>query len=200
VTDFCHRDYFRRFRLNVEQYGEILVAHAFRALKLGDEQIGFDVRVPRAEFVRTLRAAGIDAEQLIDCGEASEVRIEVKSKLSNTRSGPAEVVHCGETKLDGVARKNCTYSGMTYLAIVLVHPGSRASGDPKEEGVIVEAWLLPSSMVKAMRDATHRPSKSLSIREIREACADKQPVFSIRDLLRAAAAEPLLDLIREVSS
>ena len=38
-----HQDYFKRFRLNVEQYGEILIAHVFDGTKMGDAQPCYDI-------------------------------------------------------------------------------------------------------------------------------------------------------------
>ena len=54
MFDFCHRDYFRLFRLNVEQYGEILFTQAFRGRKMGDEQVGYDIEVTKSNFNEVL--------------------------------------------------------------------------------------------------------------------------------------------------
>jgi hypothetical protein len=94
-----HEEYFRKYRLSVEQYGELLVALAFHGKKMPDHQKGYDV------------AASID-------GKAA--RIEVKSKFAETRTGRATVVHCSDNKLKR--------GGMTHLAVILVeHCEGRSS-------------------------------------------------------------------------
>jgi hypothetical protein len=55
-----HRDYFRRYKLNAEQYGEILVFEAFGGLKVGDAQPGYDVHVEIAKFREMLLVVGTD--------------------------------------------------------------------------------------------------------------------------------------------
>jgi hypothetical protein len=65
MNSFSHREYFRQYRLNVEQYGEILVADAFRGQKIGDAQPAYDVEVSGDTFVDTLRTIGIDASRSI---------------------------------------------------------------------------------------------------------------------------------------
>jgi hypothetical protein len=195
MLDFCHRDYFRRFRLNVEQYGEILVAQAFCGLKMGDEQVGYDVKVPHSAFVEALRTAGVNVGQLPTCAPDDDVRIEVKSKLSHTLSGKAEVIGVKATKIEGVQRGGRKHLGMTHLAVVLVYPGSRASRDAREEGFIADAWLLTRERVITLRDNTKRKGKSLSVKEIRDILSRESDIISIKPLVEAASQAPLLDAI-----
>src|SRR5437879_1454205 len=189
---FSHRDYFQRFRLNVEQYGEILVAQAFRGLKMGDEQPGFDIKVTKEDFNDGLRRAGIKDGQPILCHPEVEIRLEVKSRFSQTLSGRAEVIHCSDNKMDGVQRKRTQHLGMTHLAIILVTPGSRANLDASEEGLIESAWLLTRDMVAGLRSRTTRISKCLSVKEIAEhikaARGNSAPdIIEITDLISDAA-------------
>ena len=186
MLDFCHRDYFRHFRLNVEQYGEILIAQAFRGIKMGDEQVGYDVAVAKSDFISVLPGLCLPDEDL---------RIEVKSKLNPTSNGgKAEVINLKPTKITGCERRR--QLGMTHLAVVLVRPGSRAKRAKGEEGRIAEAWLLPLAEVIAMRDKTTRKGKSLSVREIRASIAgNRDSILDIKPLLELAADAPLLEML-----
>ena len=196
MPDFSHRDYFRCFRLNVEQYGEILVAQAFRGTKMGDEQVGYDVKVANSEFVNVLSTAGISFGQNAACVSDDEIRIEVKSKISYK----AEVVGLRETKLFGLERGGRKHLGMTHLAVVLVCPGSRKSRDPQEEGLIADAWLLPRDLAIDMRNKTTRKGKSLSVKEIRAAMAGDCRMIDIKPLLESVAQAPLLGMLERVQA
>jgi hypothetical protein len=193
MLGFCHRDYFRHFRLNVEQYGEILIAQAFRGIKMGDEQVGYDVKVAKSDFISVLRTPGL-------CLPDEDLRIEVKSKLSPTsKGGKAEVINLRETKITGCERRR--QLGMTHLAVVLVRPGSRAKRANDEEGRIAEAWLLPRAEVIAMRDNTTRKGRSLSVREIIASIArNRDSILDIKPLLELAADAPLLEMLAEARS
>lgn len=97
MTTFTHRRYFERFSLSVAQYGEILVAQAFGGEKRGDAQPCYDVAAGRNQFATALKGAGIDAQPLLSGVPDGDLRIQVRSKLSHTRSGQATVVHCKAT-------------------------------------------------------------------------------------------------------
>lgn len=89
-----HREYFKKYRISIEQFGVILVCLEFQGKNTAHGNKGFDV-----------------AEAIIN-GKPN-CRIEVKSKV-HEGVGKANVVHCGENKfLPG---------GMTHLAVVLVDP------------------------------------------------------------------------------
>jgi hypothetical protein len=82
-----HRQYFRRYRLSAAQYGEILVAEAFAGQKLGDSQPCYDVLTTDGKLAAALQAAGVSCA--IPAHRGAEVRIQVRSKLSESRSGRA---------------------------------------------------------------------------------------------------------------
>lgn len=177
---FSHRDYFRRYRLNVEQYGEIVVAEAFGGEKMGDSQPGYDIRIGVAAFLNALRAAGIDTARMV-LDQRQEICVEVKSKLSRTSTGNARVVHCSESKLSGKRPKpgrQC--AGMTHMVVLIVNPGSRA-GD-EQEGHIEHAWLLNAGTAAELR---RKPGKAqyISIPQL-EQCKD---CLEIAPLLNGAA-------------
>jgi hypothetical protein len=201
VFDFCHRDYFRLFRLNVEQYGEILFTQAFRGRKMGDEQVGYDIEVTKSNFNEVLGTVGVDLAHSRISALDDPVRIEVKSKISPTiKGGKAEVINVKETKLDGVVRRSQKYQGMTHLAVILVYPGSRASRDPEEEGLIEDAWLLPLDRVVSLRNNTNRKGKSLSVKEIRGMIARERDIINIKPLLEVAAKTPLLEMLAKANA
>jgi hypothetical protein len=112
-----HRQYFRRYRLSAAQYGEILVAEAFGGQKLGDSQPCYDVLTTEEKLAAVLEAAG--GSYGVPADRGAEVLIQVRSKLSESRSGKASVVHCKTSDLEGSRR----HSGMTHLVVVLLHPG-----------------------------------------------------------------------------
>jgi hypothetical protein len=89
--NITHEDYFLKYDLSVEQYGEILVRVAYGGQKIRDNQKGYDVN-----------NATIDGKP---------ARIEVKSKLAEAE-GPANVVHCSDTKFKS--------DGMTHLVVILI--------------------------------------------------------------------------------
>ena len=167
-----YREHFRRLPLNVHQYGEIVVTKAFRGEKKGDSQHGYDIETSKAEFICALQRAGMGAEQLAMFDLKEKILIEVKSKLNETSSGKANVVHCGDSKM-----------AMTHLAVVLVNPGSRVKhGNPAHEGLIVHAWLMTRSKAFNLRP---KPGKEQYIRvnQIKEAAVSCPDVFDIKEML-----------------
>jgi hypothetical protein len=158
VQVLTHRDYFRRFRLSVEQYGEILVAAAFRGEKMGDSQRGFDVRISTTDFIEVLKGAMINAgqavvEKMVSPSFGDEIRLEVKSKVSKTNSGGvAYVVHCNESKFEDRTSKNGIQKlAMTHLAVIIVNPASRLESESDEKGTIQHAWLMTREMAADLR-------------------------------------------------
>jgi hypothetical protein len=106
---------------------------------MGDAQPAYDVEVCNGVFVAKLRAHGIDP-QVCSTDAAEKLRIEVKSKLSQTEWGRASVVHCSDIKLNGRCSKTGVHSkGMTHLAIVIVDAGIES---PEDKGRITNAWLV----------------------------------------------------------
>lgn len=87
-----HLEYFKKYQIGVAQYGELLVALAFKGKKLLGRQLGYDVEA-------TL--------------EGRSSKIEVKSKLSNPPRFKATAINCKDTQLQG--------STLDYLAVVLVN-------------------------------------------------------------------------------
>jgi hypothetical protein len=167
MNSLSHRDYFRTYRLNVEQYGEILVAQAFGGEKLGDAQPGYDIDVGCADFAPALRTIEIDTASM-DIDQNDRIRIEVKSKLSRTSAGNASVVHCSDRKLSGARSKiGIPRAAMTHLAILLVNPGSRTRNGPKQdEGLIENAWLLSAKLATQMR-VKEGKTQYISVRQLK---------------------------------
>src|ERR1035438_2042983 len=95
--NITHEAYFRRHKLSVEQYGEILVKVAYRGEKMPDHHKGYDVAATIA---------------------GKPARIEVKSKFAVTFTGDARVVHCGDTKFRP--------GGMTHLMVILVDDNEKS--------------------------------------------------------------------------
>jgi hypothetical protein len=180
-----HRDYFRRYKLNVEQYGEILVAEAFGGEKKGDAQVGYDIEVG-IEALRRLEITAFSPSR-----EDGSIRIEVKSKLSRTNCSQASVVHCNDCKLNGSkSKKGILRRGMTHLVILLVNPGSRLeSGDGRREGWIENAWLLSRAEVERLRRKDIR-SSCIYVRDLRH-CPITDSFLEITSLLNDAANAPV---------
>ena len=96
TTAWTHRTYFKQYRLNVEQYGEILVAHAFRGEKKGDAQPCYDVEATEQNVRRGLLEAGAAPAAIDRCLSPptdGTVRIEVKCKLAYAPGGKVNVIH-----------------------------------------------------------------------------------------------------------
>ena len=137
---WTHRAYFRRFNLNVEQYGEILVADLFGGVKRGDAQPCFDVEASDRNVRSRLLAAGVPLTAVTTCFSGlsgTGVRIEVKSKLARTASGTATVIHCSDHKLAGVRH----HEAATHLAVILFD----------EEGMAEKAWFFSSDVAQQLR-------------------------------------------------
>ena len=192
MVPFSHRDYFRVYRLNVEQYGEILVSIAFDGEKMGDAQRGYDIEIPTAKFRDKIKIDDNDTSGMLR-EEADQIRIEVKSKLSLTgkpkkgRKRTSEVVPCGDCKLDGKLSKTGTkHPGMTHLAIVIVQPGSRTGCfpedcPPEDEGKILHAWLLTNEMAREMRKKS-RKDTYISIGKLEKWASSSPPPDGVIDI------------------
>jgi hypothetical protein len=179
-----HRQYFRRYRLSAAQYGEILVAEAFHGRKLGDSQPCYDVVTNAGKIADALRGAGVHFD--VSSDRQAEVRIQVRSKLSESRSGKASVVHCKATDLEGSKR----HAGMTHLVVILVHPGDRFGGaDGALEGTVQRAWLIPHDAAASLR----RKDGAVQYIAVSQLSRDAitAGVVDVTRLLAAAADAPL---------
>lgn len=87
-----HEDYFDKYGLSIEQYGEILVKLAFHGTKMPDNYKGFDIKA-------TIKR--------------KSARIEVKSKLANSSNSKPSVIHCNDNKVG--------LNGMTHLVVILIN-------------------------------------------------------------------------------
>jgi len=65
--NWTHRAYYKQFRLNVEQYGEILVAHAFHGEKKGDAQPCYDVEAAISEVRAILKTESVSPACIDAC-------------------------------------------------------------------------------------------------------------------------------------
>jgi hypothetical protein len=193
MSKFSHYDYFRKYKLNVEQYGEILVAQAFKGKKKGDAQHGYDILIDKASKVISKLQDTVTGKKKIKSFfpyPNKLVRIEVKSKLSITNAGKASVVHCSKTKLADKRAKE----GMTHLAIVIVQPGSRTEGKGKKavgkEGVVERAWLITRDVADRLQKGTPRKdhirltSKKPSLKSVEQEGTER---LDIKKLLQNAA-------------
>ncbi|MGH7176836.1 MAG: hypothetical protein ACREJC_05590 [Tepidisphaeraceae bacterium] len=169
---FTHRLYFRRYQLNVAQYGEILIAEAFQGKKMGDSQLGYDILVSKGAFRNALRNAGLNLELMRTSPFNDEIRIQVKSKLNETPHGKATVVHCTDSNL----------KAMTNLAVVLAHPGSRIpGGDSSREGLIIHAWLMTRDKAAALRKKQGQV-KYIRVNQLKDV-ASKGDLIDITEML-----------------
>jgi uncharacterized protein (DUF433 family) len=174
---WTHRDYFRRYQLSAAQYGEILVAQVFGGQKLGDSQRCYDVEASADSLRQVLRAAGADEGSTLWPHTDDAVRVEVKSKLSRTPSGLATVVHCNDSKFDG----------MTHLAVVVIEPND--GSESGEEGRIADAWLLTRDAAAKLRPKPGT-EQYIGVSQLRGAAAG-DGVIAITSLVAAAAELPL---------
>ena len=169
-----HRQYFQTYKLSVAQYGEILVAQAVAGEKRGDTQPCYDVLADAAQLGDLLSRAGVDRTSPVWPAPETEVRIQVRSKLRNTPSGTATVVHCKETDLQG----------MTHLAVILVSPA---------DGTIAHAWLMTSEAAARLRKKDEGRIQYIRVSQLKsEPLPDG--VVDITPPLAAAADRPL-DLV-----
>jgi uncharacterized protein (DUF433 family) len=183
---WTHRDYFRTYQLSAAQYGEILVAQVFRGKKLGDSQRCYDVEAQSDALKHVLAATGADEGSPLWPRTSDVLRIEVRSKLSQTPAGKATVVHCKDSNLNGTAS---TPGGMTHLAVVIVHPGSGGGGGAADPGRVVNAWLLTREAARQLRQKDGR----VQYIRVSQLAGGPAPdgVVSITSLVAAAAEMPL---------
>jgi len=141
--DWTHREYFRRFDLNVEQYGEILIAQLFNGTKKGDAQPCYDIETSdenmRDGLQPTTGISPIMVEKCLAGVKGGIIRIEVKSKLVRTQSGIASVIHCSDNKIHGT-KKHCA---ATHFAVILF--------DRERKGVAEHAWLFSTEIARQLR-------------------------------------------------
>jgi hypothetical protein len=139
---WTHRTYFKRFCLNVEQYGEILVAHVFRGTKKGDAQPCYDVETSRQNVRDGLLASGVPGAAVESCLSRvtdNTVRIEVKCKLAYTSASNASVIHCSDKKIKGSGR----HLPATHFAVVLF--------DAEGNGTAEQAWFFSAGLADQLR-------------------------------------------------
>jgi len=152
---------------------------------MGDAQPSYDILVDKAQVIKILQRAGTDKKRVKSFFEVptKNVRIEVKSKLSTMKSGKATAVQCRDTKFDGARGKE----GMTHLAIVIVHPGSRTEDEGSaREGEVDRAWLLTRRVAKSLRTGK---SRYIPLRKVEEPTTEK---IDIKKLLTSAAKSMIL--------
>ena len=177
-----HRAYFCKYRLNVEQYGEILLAQLFKGDNLGDAQRGNDVAVARENFDDVLRFLGVKEKCIVGSDLAPTIRLEVKSKLSETAGGKATVIHCKDVKFDGNGNNGRAFDPMTHLAVVIVRP---------KDGLIANAWLMTRDVAASLR-AMHTKSKYSPVSAVeRSAQAMKTSILDLTSHLREIADKQL---------
>lgn len=188
-----HRDYFCKFKLNVEQYGEILGAQAFGLAKLGDAQPCYDLSGGKAAMIAALDAHSHKEHPIkadfFDKDE-SKVFIEVKSKLAYSNGSKASVVHCHPNKINGVERKKSGFARpMSHMLIVIVAPGPRGERNERnktesKEGIIELAVLLTLADVKSLLGER----KYINVGTLRKRITEYVDVTSV---LNKVAQEPL---------
>ena len=139
---WTHRAYFKRFCLNVEQYGEILVAHVFRGTKKGDAQPCYDVETSDQNVRDGLLASGTPRAAVESCLSVltdNTVRIEVKCKLAHTSAGNASVIHCSDKKIKGKGH----HLAATHFAVVLFDGGGNGTAE--------QAWFFTAGLADQLR-------------------------------------------------
>ena len=173
------RDFFQRYQISVEQYGETLVAELLNGVKMGNVQPAYDV------------STTLERMEQGDCPirdkitpENGEVRVEVKSKLAEAPSGSAEVVHVSETKLRGKRRGNKTIPPMTHLIVVLVNP------DGETRGNVDAAWLLEVGSVPPLLRG--KKLGHISVADLRKrGKADNGNIWEISEHFSEVLSRPL---------
>jgi hypothetical protein len=139
---WTHRAYFKRFCLNVEQYGEILVAQVFRGSKKGDAQPCYDVETSDQNVRDGLLASGAPRAAVESCLSGltdNTVRIEVKCKLAHTWASKASVIHCSDKKIKGKGH----HLAATHFAVVLF--------DGEGNGTAGQAWFFSAGLADQLR-------------------------------------------------
>jgi hypothetical protein len=181
TTAWTHRAYFKQYRLNVEQYGEILVAHAFRGEKKGDAQPCYDVEATEQNVRLGLLEAGAAPAAIDRCFSpptGGTVRIEVKCKLAHTSGGKANVIHC-RNKLKAVRR----HLAATHFAVVLF--------DGEGNGTAEEAWFFTQGIAEQLQ---RKDTKSgyIPVPAVRKAASlGIDGLIDIRTLVERAASSEL---------
>lgn len=180
---WTHQEYFKRFHLNVEQYGEILVAHVFNGMKLGDAQPCYDIETSGQKVRQRLLAEGASPEAVDRCLSGSgcaPVRIEVKSKLAHTPSGRASVIHCSDNKINGAR----SYQPATHFVVILF--------DGEGSGTAAHAWFFPREIAQQLRQLQTK-SQYIPVSLLKKASLnDSEGVIEICGLMNKAASIPLL--------
>ncbi len=177
---WTHRQYFRQFRLNVEQYGEILIAQAFGGRKEGDAQPCYDVEAPEVNIRSRLLNAGIPNDTVDACLKTlagTPARIEVKSKLARTPAGHAHVIHCRDSKLEGVRG----HRPATHFAVLLF--------DGEAEGIAEHAWFFSSEVARKLRRA-NTTSPYIAVTSLRNA-PTLAAILDITTIVNQEAAKAL---------
>jgi hypothetical protein len=181
-TPWTHRQYFKQFRLNVEQYAEILIAQAFGGIKEGDAQPCYDVEAPGQTVKKRLLDAGIPRGAVESCFcsvKDGPVRIEVKAKLARTRTGRAHVIHCRDHKLDGVR----DHPPATHFAVVLF--------DGEGEGIAEHAWFFPSEAARQLRRANTR-SRYIAVTSLNRVTeVEGWPILDIKSVVNDEATKAI---------
>ena len=167
------RDFFLRYKISVEQYGEILAAELLNGCKLGDSQPAYDIHTTQERMTES------------DCpirdiivSDNGDVRVEVKSKFTETSGGKATVVNVGKVKMAGVRH----HLPMTHMIVVLVESIG-------ERGNIAEAWLLDLDFVRS-----HRQGKTeyLNVGVLRRAATTgEEGIWEISEHFREILRLPL---------
>jgi hypothetical protein len=183
VTErWTHRAYFRRFALNVEQYGEILVAHVFRGTKKGDSQPCYDVEASGQNVHAELLSSGTPSTAVESCLSVLEndtVRIEVKSKVAYTSASRATVIHCSDKKLNGVRH----HLAATHFAVIIF--------DGEGNGIAKGAWLFSAAVADQLRQKETK-SRYIPVSKLKEKAAQGMDgLIDIRSLINGAATSPL---------
>lgn len=187
MSGWCHQEYFVRFQLNVEQYGEILAAQAFGGRKCGDDQPSYDVEVTNAVAQENLKSLGVDGPEAHRVlGPDHMLRIEVKSKLSLTNSGKATVIHCSDNKFYGVRRANREHSPMTHLLFIKVAPQSIAEESNPLAGQIEAAWLMSRAQAAELRCRGKSTVKYIGVADV-ESMGRTGLLLDVRDALQKVA-------------
>jgi hypothetical protein len=182
-SDWTHREYFRRFRLNAEQYGEILIAETFAGIKKGDAQPCYDVETSSASVREKLQMAGAPTTTIEKCLSGLRdgiVRIEVKSKLAYTPGGNAQVIHCSERKIRGVPG----HRPATHFAVVLF--------DGQGNGTAEHAWLFSSKIALSLR-RKNTQSRYIPVPALKDAAREgKRAIIDIQGLVNEIATKSLV--------
>lgn len=176
-----HRSYFKQYRLNAEQYGEILVADAFHGEKKGDAQPCYDIEATESNVRAGLKTAGASPDAIESCAlvQNGVVRIEVKSKLAHTKCGKASVIHC-RNKLNGVRQ----HLAATHFAVLLF--------DGEGNGAVEEAWFLTTAIAEQLQRKNTK-SGYIPVTAVRNAASTgEKGIIDIRMLIDNVASSALV--------